>query len=93
MFTTLSVIGLVAVGQITKKYILPKFGNFGLHVFLFVLALCIAGVQAAMTIYPGFNTIALEAGRFLIGAIAVYEILWKKFSDLEIPELENPMEM
>lgn len=78
MFTTLTIIGLLILGQITKKYIIPKYGNHGLYVFLFVIALIINGVRAAMTYWPGFATIVLAAGTFLVSTVGIYEVIFNK---------------
>ena len=81
MFTTLSALGLVILGQICKKYITPKYGATGLHVFLFALACVIVVVHSAMTIYPSFGAIVLKAGEYTVSAIALYEVILKKILD------------
>lgn len=85
MFTILSTMGLLLLGQVTKKYIIPKYGDHGLYIFLFVVALVISGVYALMTAYEGFNVIVLEAGKFLVGTIGVYEIILNKSKNDPVP--------
>lgn len=81
MFETLSIVGLVVLGQITKKFILPRWGNTGLQVFLFVVAMGVVGVKSAMTVYPGLKEVLIQAGTYLAGAIALYEVLVSKIGD------------
>lgn len=76
--TALISAALFILVQIVKKYITPKFGDTGLHIFIFTLALIAFGIQSAMTVYPGFKELAIKALEFLVGSMAVYEILWKQ---------------
>lgn len=74
-------IGLFIVVQIVKRKISPKWGPTGVHVFIFLIALIVYGVYFSMTIYPGFKQLVMTAGEFLVGSMAVYEILWKRIAD------------
>lgn len=82
--TTLSIVGLLILGQICKRSIVPRYGDTGLHIFLFVVALAIVVVQVLMTTYPGFGQMILIAGKYLAGAIALYEVILKKITDTMI---------
>ncbi len=77
---------MLFLGQITKKYIIPKYGNHGLYVFLFVVALIINGVHEAMTYFPGFGILIMQAGAFLVSTIGVYEVIFNKMSLPQITE-------
>lgn len=74
-------VGLFILVQICKKYITPKFGANGLHVFIFLVALIVYGIYYVTTVYPGFKELVFQAGKFLVGSMAVYEILWKRIAD------------
>jgi len=79
--TSLIILGIVVLGQICKKFIIPKFGITGLHVFLFFVAFIIVLVQAYSKMNPTFGQVLLKSGEYLAGAIALYEIIVKKISD------------
>jgi len=74
----LGIIGIMIVTQISKSYILPKFGATGVHIFVFALAVILAGIQAAITAYPGFGVFIAEAGAFLVASVGTYEVILKK---------------
>lgn len=84
MFTPLTIIGLLILGQISKKYILPKYGNHGLYAFLFLIALIINGTHEAMTHFPGFGSLIMQAGTFLVSTIGIYEVIFNK---MKLPEI------
>ncbi len=79
-FAILGVLAISLITQICKQFILPKYGENGVHAFVFVLALIATGVQVAMTQYPGFAQLLLEAGQFLVATIGAYEVIFKKIS-------------
>lgn len=83
MTTSFSILGILAISlitQIAKQFILPKYGENGVHAFVFVLALAATGIQVAMTQFPGFGNLMLEAGGFLVATIGAYEVIFKKIS-------------
>ena len=77
MFTTLSVFGVFLATQFLKKYITPKFGDTGVHVFAFIVAVVILSVKGLMTTYPPIMTLVTQAGQFLVGSLALYQIVYK----------------
>lgn len=79
--TSIVLLSIVVLGQICKKYIIPHFGDTGLHVFLFIIAVIIVGAQAYMTVNPSFSHILLKAGEYLAGSIALYEVIVRKITD------------
>lgn len=78
MFETLIFFGVVVLTQITKKYIVPKWGATGLHIFTFALALVGVGIYQYATANPEFMEVLLYALNYLALAVAVYEIILKK---------------
>ncbi len=76
--TSLISIGIFLLTQVVKKYITPKYGDTGLHIFIFVVALVAFSIQALMTVYPGFGALMLKAGEYLAGSIALYQVLIKQ---------------
>lgn len=79
--TSLIVLGLVVVAQIAKKWVIPKFGPTGLHIFVFTIALGVVVVQALMSYYPGLGEVLAMAGKYLAMAIAVYEVILKRLNE------------
>lgn len=80
MFSMLTIIGMLILGKIVKKWIIPKFGDHGLYAFLFIVALVINGIHMAMTYYPGFGALMLQAGEFLVSTIGIYEVIFNKMN-------------
>lgn len=79
--TILASIGIFILTQFTKKYITPKYGDTGLHIFIFIVALAVFGVQSAMTYYPGFAALVIKAGEYLIGSVALYQVIIKQLKN------------
>lgn len=83
MTTSFAILGVLAISIITqliKKFIIPKYGETGVHVFVFVLALIVTSVQVASTQFPGLGQFLIEAGTFLVTTIGTYEVIFKKIS-------------
>lgn len=80
--TTLASLGIFVLTQFTKKFITPKFGDTGLHVFIFAVAGAVFALQGLATTYPSFHEILLKAGAYLLGSIALYELIVKQVKDL-----------
>lgn len=92
MFTTLSVLGVFLATQISKKWIVPKFGDTGVHVFAFIIAFAIVSVKGLATTYPPLQDILLTAGQYLVSSLALYKIIIKPLADnlgFNIPVLFN----
>ena len=87
MFTTLSVLGVFILTEICKKYIKPKFGDTGIHIFAFLVALVIVLVKGFATTYPTFGAMLITAGQYLIGSLALYKIIVKPLTE----QLNNPL--
>lgn len=81
MIEILTVAGLVVLTQLVKKFIYPKFGAFGVQVFVFLLAFAIISVKGLMTIYPSFGEMVLTAGKYLVESLALYEIVYKRLNE------------
>lgn len=78
MYETIIFIAVVGLTQFIKKYVHPKFGNTGVHVLTFVLALIGVGIYQATISYPNFGLIVTDALTYLVSTVAIYEIILKK---------------
>lgn len=58
-----------------KKVIAPRFGDLGVQVVLFIIALIIAGLGLWVKVLP--ENVLLTAGQIFAGAMLIYQILWK----------------
>ena len=76
--TSLVALGLVLLTQVVKKVVEPKWGATGTQVFVFAVALAVVVVKSLMTSFPGFGAMVITAGQYLVGAIAIYEVVVKK---------------
>ena len=73
--------GLIIATQLVKKFIAPKYGATGVQVFVFLLALLGVSIKGAMTVYPAFGELLVTAGTYLVQAIALYEVVYKRLSE------------
>lgn len=80
--STLSFAGVFIATLIAKNWIKPKFGPTGVHFFAFILALIVVSVTAYSNYNPKFSDLLYKAGEYLIAAVALYEIIIKKFEGL-----------
>lgn len=84
MFTTLSVLGINVLAQLSKKLV-EKYGETAVHAMIFILAVVIVGIKAFIDGNPQYKAILVQAGVILGSAVALYEILLKKiFSRMNI---------
>lgn len=81
MFTVLSVIGILIVTQLVKSKIMPKYGATGVHVFIFAIAIIVCAVQLLMTRNASFAAVVIEAGKFLVATVGVYEVIFSKLGN------------
>lgn len=79
--TSLIVFGIFVLTQIVKRFIAPKFGPTGIHIFVFIVSLIVVGVQVATSYYPGLGEVLLMAGKYLAATLALYEIVWKRLNE------------
>lgn len=78
--STLMVLAILILTQICKKYIGPKWGDTGIHVFVFLVALLFVSVRAYATYNPTFGHLLIIAGEYLAASIGVYEVILKKIT-------------
>ena len=86
MYESIILIGVIILTQIVKKYIYPKYGDTGIHVFTFVIACLGVGIYQAAQTYVEFKEILIQALNFLVIAVAVYEIILKKIGFKSAPD-------
>ncbi len=78
MYETLILIGIVVLTQITKKYIFPRFGAFGIHAFTFLIAAAGVGIYQYAQHSVEFKEVLFAALNYLVVAVSVYEIILKR---------------
>ena len=81
MFEILSFSGLFVLTQFLKKYIVPRYGATGVHVFVFLTAFVIISAKGFATEYPPFNEMLLLAGQYLAGSLALYKVILKPLNE------------
>lgn len=79
MFTPIAITFLInAATQILKRFVIPRFGEIGVHVILFVLSLAGAAYFMWLKDIPGIQNALLIAVQFFCLGIAIYEVFLKK---------------
>lgn len=78
MFEAVIILSVTVLSQLMKKYVYPKYGKTGVHVVTFVLALVFSGMYYATQSNPEFLEIMLSAGKVLVYAVGVYEVILKR---------------
>jgi heme A synthase len=76
----LIIIAISLATSILKKFIVPKFGEIGVHITIFLIALIGTGVYTYGSANPSFMEVIQSALAFLIATVGVYEILLKKIN-------------
>lgn len=69
---------IIVLTTLCKKYIKPKYGNTGVHVFTFLLCAIYTVCLGLYNTMPGFKELALDAISYLAICIAAYEVVLKK---------------
>ena len=81
MLTPIALTFLVnAATQFFKKFIIPRFGETGVHVILFTFSVIAALYFTYGDQYPGIKDILLVGVQIFCLAIALYEVLLKHLS-------------
>ena len=78
MTETLGLIGIMILTQVSKKYIYPRFGYFGIHVFTFIMALVVVGVHQYAQYDVRFGEWLASALTYLMAAVTTYEVFLKR---------------
>lgn len=86
MYESLILLGVIILTQFIKKYVYPKFGDTGVHVLTFVLALIGVGVYQYAAHNVEFKELLIQALNFLVLAVAIYEVILKKIGFKSAPE-------
>lgn len=89
MYESLIFIGAILLTQVVKKFIKPRFGSTGVHVFTFIIALIGNGVYLYSQTDPEFALIIQRALEYLAGTVAVYEVILKKIG---FPTVEKQLQ-
>lgn len=80
-------LGLMVAAQICKKWITPKYGATGVHVFIFILALAVTGLQYLATHNPSIMKMLEQAGLLLIASVGTYHVLFEKIGTVMSPNV------
>lgn len=80
MFTTLSILGINILTQLSKRLV-ERYGKTAVHALIFILAVIIVTINSLVEGNPEYLAILKQAGTILAGAVALYEILLKKIFD------------
>lgn len=78
MYETLIFVAVVLLTQFIKATVYPKFGKTGVHVLTFSLALIGLGIYQWAQADPSVMDWLVRAGQFLVGTIALYEVILSK---------------
>lgn len=73
----LILLAILTITQIVKNYIKPNFGTVGVHVFIFLLGMCGAGIELGIQHSATFKEVFQQGLGFLVLAVACYEIILK----------------
>ena len=80
MFTPLAIAGTFILTQFCKRYVKPKFGDTGIHIFAFLVAFLIISIKGLATTYPSFGAMLVTSGQYLVWSLALYKIIVKPLS-------------
>lgn len=78
MYEILIVFAVALLAQVLKKWIAPRFGDLGIHVTVFVIAIAGAVGYNLYQSVPAFQAVVSEAIRTLAFAVALYELILKR---------------
>lgn len=78
MYTTLIVLSIVVLTQVTKQYIYPKWGNTGVHAFIFILGIIGAGIYEYAIYNNVFHDIIIKGLDLMLLAVGIYETILSK---------------
>lgn len=86
MYETIVFIGLLVMTQVIKKHVIPKYGEWGLHGFVFLVAVAFLGVKAYADRNLEFKEVLVDAGIFLASAVSLYELILSKVGFKSVTE-------
>ncbi len=78
MWSLLSVFGLNLLTGVTKKWVKPKWGDTGIHVLVFIIALIGVGLKMLYEHNLAWKMLLEQSVVYMGAAITFYEILWKQ---------------
>lgn len=78
MTTILLAFIITILTQLVKGYISPKFGDTGVHVFIFVIGLIVAGVTLGMQNSASFSAIVEQGLGYVALSVSIYEVILKQ---------------
>lgn len=73
-----SVFMLNVLVQIVKNWIKPKFGDSGIHFFIFIIVLFFIAGKSIIAGNPEWLKIAIKAVEYLAATITAYQVVLKK---------------
>lgn len=75
---TLILIAIVVLTQLVKNYIKPKFGDTGVHIFIFAIAMIGSAIHLGAQHSATFGIIVGRAIGFLALSVTAYEVILKQ---------------
>lgn len=73
------VFGITLLTSILKRWVIPKWGKFGVQVFVFILAAIAALYMTYSAGFPALTEIVEQAIKVFSLAVALYEVILKRF--------------
>lgn len=81
MIETLIGLAIMGITQLSKSYIMPKYGANGVHIFVALLAIIATVVQYVATQNPNFLALLTQAGTLLVAVVGTYEVIFSKIGN------------
>lgn len=75
---TLILIAIIILTQVVKNHIKPKFGDTGVHIFIFAIAMIGCAIHLGAQHNAAFGIIIGRAIGFLALSVAAYEVILKQ---------------
>ncbi len=72
---------IMVAAQICKKWITPKYGSSGVHVFIFILAAIATILQLWASQNANVMNILVQAGTLLVGTVGTYHVFFEKLGN------------
>lgn len=74
-------LGIMFIVQITKKWIVPKWGANGVHLFVAVLAGMVVGIKMYASGHPDFMKLLEQIGMYLVAVVGTYHVIFEKIGN------------
>lgn len=86
--TLVSILGTNFFTSLFKRFV-DKYGDSGVHLIVLLLSIIASSIMLVLRQYPStletLKTMLLQVAEIFSGAIALYEVAWKKFDPIIKP--------